>query len=220
VATLTEARGSQRGSMLTDEALIQAFVDGFMLGQTPLMSNPNLRIEPLRDSLQLLTVRGGVLATAQMHETPMSIIVRQMPGPWEILHEALTHQSFFPLAKARQEGCYVYRFCEPPEGYDLYCTTAKDLWRACWGRGFGVRPGIPLDLLVWGPGAPGQPDSWQALRGMDLEHGQLIIKVLGRSFTVAGQDLVVWAKKDEGYRGGLVNERSKPDQGQSTRFRN
>jgi hypothetical protein len=220
MAILAGAKASQRGFMLTDDVLIQAFVDGFMQGQTLLSSNQNLRTEPLRGSMQLLTNRGEVLATAHMRETPMTMTVRQLPGPWEILHVAMTRYGFFPLSKARQEGCYTYRFCEPPQGYDLYCTTAKELWRACWGRGFGMRPGIPMDLLIWSQGAPGQKETWHSLRGMDMDRGQLIIKLFGASPTVGGQDLVVWAKQsDEGYRGGSDHERSKR-QDPSPRFRN
>jgi hypothetical protein len=186
-----------------DEVLIQRFVEGFLQNQTILLSNQQLRTEPLFDSMQLLSSREGVLATAKVKATPIHVIVRQTSSYWELLHQTLSAQSFYPLMRAAQDGCYVYRFVEPPENYTLYCTTAKDLWRACWGRGFGVRSGIPLDLLIWRQGPAGSKETWYSLRGMDCEQGQLIIKMLGWTNTVDSAELLVWAKQDASARKDL-----------------
>jgi hypothetical protein len=206
----------------SDEALIQAFVDDFLHGHTALLSNQNLRTEPLFDSVQLLSSKEGVIATAKVKDTPIKMIVRPSSSYWDLLHNCLTTQSFYPLAKAPQEGCYFYRFCEAPEGYTLYCTTAKDLWRACWGRGFGVRSGIPLDLLVWRQGPASTKENWYSLRGMDCDKGQLIIKMLGWTETIASSDLVIWTKEEQGSKGssrsGLAS-RVKPELQGYIRFR-
>jgi hypothetical protein len=180
---------------LSDEALIQSFVDGFMQGQTNLLSNQHLRTEPLFDSTQLLSSKEGVIATAKVKDTPIRMLVRASSARWDLLYQTLTAYSFYPILKGPQEGFYLYRFCEAPENYTLYCTTAKDLWRACWGRGFGLRSGIPLDLLVWRQGPGGSKENWYSLRGMDCENGQLMIKMLGWTEMIDGTDLVVWSRQ-------------------------
>jgi hypothetical protein len=181
----------------SDEVLIQQFVDDFLQGHAAFLSNQNLRTEVLFNSMQLLSSKEGVIATAKGKDTPIKILVRSSSSYWELLHQLLTAQNFYPLLKAPQEGCYIYRFCEAPESYRLYCTTAKELWRACWGRGFGIRSGIPLDLLIWRQGPAETKETWYSLRGMDCENGQLMIKMLGWTETISSTDLVMWAKMDQ-----------------------
>lgn len=204
---------------LSDEVLIQAFVDDFLQGRTALLSNQNLRTEPLFDSMQLLSSKEGVIATAKVKDTPIKMIARSSSSYWGLLHNCLTAQSFYPMLKAPQEGCYIYRFCEAPEGYTLYCTTAKDLWRACWGRRFGMRSGIPLDLLVWRQGPAGTKENWYSLRGMDCENGQLIIKMLGWAETIASNDLVIWTRENQGSNRSDLESRVKPELQGYIRFR-
>jgi hypothetical protein len=191
----SEAGSTHSSSVMSDEVLIQTFIEEFFYGQAALLSNHHLRTEPLFDSMQLLSSSEGVIATAKLRSTPIEMIVRQGSASSELMHQLLLQQSFYPLLKAPAEGCYIYRFCEPPEGYSIQCATAKDLWRACWGRGFGARSGIPMDLLVWRKGPPGSKETWYSLRGMDCDNGQLIIKLLGWTDPVMGTDLVVWARQ-------------------------
>ena len=203
----------------SDEVLIQGFVDDFLQGNSAFLSNQNLRTEALFNTMQLLSAREGVVATAKGRETPIKMVVRSSSSYWEFLHHCLTTQSFYPLLKASQENCYIYRFCEPPQGYQLYCTTARELWRACWGRGFGVRSGIPLDLLVWRQGPAENKETWYSLRGMDCENGQLMIKMLGWTETISSTDLVIWSKTDPDSAPVNVGSRVKPGLQGYIRFR-
>jgi hypothetical protein len=190
----TEVGGSHQLKRMSDEALIEAFIHGFFQGDMVLLSNQQLRVENLRTSMQLMSVKEGCIATANVHATPLSIMVRHSSSYGKLLHGSLMAQLFYPLVRAKQDNCYNYRFCEAPEGYELYCTTAKDLWRACWGRGFGLRAGIPLDLLIWRQGPAGSQEKWYSLRGMDCDQGQLTIKLLGWFDAVDSSDLIVWAQ--------------------------
>jgi hypothetical protein len=208
MATHVEVGASRSQSNLSDEALIEKFVDGFLQGHVSLLSNQKLRTEPLFDSMQLLASREGVLATAKVKAAPIGMIVRRTSSYWELLHQALLAQSFYPLMPAPQEGCYIYRFVEEPAGYELHCTTAKELWRACWGRGYSMRSGIPLDLLVWRQGPAGSKENWYSLRGMDCEQGQLMVKMLGWSTTIDSGELIVWAKQTTATRRGVSSPAS------------
>ncbi|WP_404789592.1 hypothetical protein [Altericista sp. CCNU0014] len=218
MASHIEIGAPRHSGGLSDEVLIQSFVDGFVQGQTSLLSNQQLRTEPLFDSVQLLSSKEGVIATAKVKDAPIKMLVRASSVYWDLLYQALLSYSFYPILKAPQEGFYLYRFCEAPENYTLYCTTARDLWRACWGRGFGVRSGIPLDLLVWRQGPPGKTkENWYSLRGMDCENGQLILKMLGWTETIDGSDLVVWSRQTTPGYGAA--ERQKPEVRSQIRFR-
>lgn len=119
---------------------------------------------------------------------------------WSLLHDVLRRQNFFPLAKAETKDFYSYRYCLLSADYEIHCTTAKELWRICWGRGQTVRSSIPLDLMVWGQGPALEKESWHPLRGMDCDQGFLKIKILGGFIQVESQDLVVWARKISEHR--------------------
>ncbi len=181
----------------TDISLIRTFVSGFIQGHVVMLANSSLRTEPLLgSSMQLLSKKEGLIATANMDVAPISMLVRETTSLAPLLHETLAGHQFYPLAKAKPEACYLYRYCAPPEGYELHCTTAKELWRLSWGRGFGSRSGIPLDLIVWYQTANGVRASWQSLRGMDCDQGMLQIKVLGGALWMNSAEWVVWARKD------------------------
>jgi hypothetical protein len=203
----TKVGANQSSGIMSDEILVQTFIEEFFHGNIALLSNPHLRTEPLFGSMQLLSASEGVIATAKLKSTPMEMIVRHGPALGELMHQSLLKQMFYPMLKAPAEGCYIYRFCEPPEGYSLQCATAKDLWRACWGRGFGVRSGIPMDLLVWRKGPPGSKETWYSLKGMDCDNGQLTIKLLGWTDAVMGTDLVVWARQISTIQASSTNQR-------------
>jgi hypothetical protein len=203
----TEVGANQSSGVMSDEILIQTFIEEFFHGNIALLSNPHLRTEPLFDSMQLLSPLEGVIATAKIKSTPMEMIVRHGTALGELVHQSLLKQMFYPMLKAPAEGCYIYRFCEPPEGYFLQCATAKDLWRACWGRGFSMRSGIPMDLLVWRKGPPGSKETWYSLKGMDCDNGQLTIKLLGWTDAVLGTDLVVWARQTSVSQPGSTHQR-------------
>lgn len=180
---------------LSDSELIQTFVEGFVQGRPVLLSNANLRTEPLFDSMQLIDNKEGLISTANMKQAPISAKIRPVSAYWGELHDAMVDQSFYPLAKHEQSDCYVYRYCAPSDNHEVHCTTAKELWRVCWGRGGSIRSGIPLDLLVWGKGPTSHREKWHSLRGMECEAGQLEIKILGGTLRVDSQDLVVWARQ-------------------------
>ncbi|MGF1602837.1 MAG: hypothetical protein ACFCU8_12590 [Thermosynechococcaceae cyanobacterium] len=181
-------------SCSTDEELIQRFVEGFIQGNSVLLSNRSLRTEPLFKSMQLMAGH-DVIATANLKDPPIQVVVNHATSYGPLLQEALIAESFYPLTRTGQSHQYIYQYCSSPENYDIRCTTAKELWRVCWGRGFSVRSGIPLDLLVWGGGTSRSPQNWRPLRGIDCDQGKLQIKLLGGSFSVSSSDPVVWAKQ-------------------------
>ncbi len=182
-------------SCLSDQDLIQAFVDGFVQGRPVLLSNQNLRTEPLFESLQLMAKDEGLVSTANLIKPPITALVRSSSNYWQPLHAALSAQGFFPTNKTGKGDNYTYCYCEAPEGYEVNCTTAREFWRACWSRGFSARAGIPLDVLIWYQKSTTPRQGWQAIRGIDCDAGQLVIKLLGGAMEVSSSDLVVWAKQ-------------------------
>ncbi|MBW4552910.1 MAG: hypothetical protein KME35_17635 [Aphanocapsa sp. GSE-SYN-MK-11-07L] len=180
---------------LDDCGLIRTFVDGFAQGQSVLLCNGNLRTEPVCGSVQLLSKKEGIISTAKLNEPTLNAMVKSTSSYWALVHQALVEQSFFPLMDLKVKTCYSYHRRDIPEGYKIHCTTAKDLWRVCWGQGYSSRYGIPMDLLIYSRGPAGRKETWYPIKGMDCRHGQLFIKMLGGEVSFDSTDMVVWLKK-------------------------
>ncbi|PZD70143.1 hypothetical protein C1752_17776 [Acaryochloris thomasi RCC1774] len=178
----------------TNEELIQHFVKGFTQGNPPSLSNSTLQTKALQQGVQLLAGHDAIL-TAYWQDPPLRAVVKHTTPYGELIKQALLAESFYPLSQTEQSQQYIYQYCNPPHGYYLNCTTAKELWRLSWGRGAGLRSGISLDLLVWGGRASRSHENWRSLQRIDCEQGNLKIKLLGGTFSVESSELVVWAKK-------------------------
>lgn len=182
---------------MDDQTLVYSFVKGFIQRQSLLLCNSNLRTEPVCGSVQLLSKKEGVLATAQMHETPLTVLVKQKTSYCSLIHTALVEASYFPLPRGMKDVCLKYQHREIPAGYEVHCTPAKELWRVCWGSGHAKRYGIPMDLLIFSQGSMQRRSTWHPIKGMDSRDGRLFIKLLGGEESFGIEDLVVWLKKTD-----------------------
>jgi hypothetical protein len=180
---------------MNDLALIQAFVQSFVQGKAVLLSNPNLRVEPAFDTTQLLAKKEGLIATAKLTDKPRSVLVKQKSSHWELIHRVMLGESCFPIRQ--MDGFYTYQYRTVPEGYQMNCTSAMDLFqRFWWSRSsHNYHFGIPMDLLIlaW--------EAWYPIRDLHLEprnemhHEMLYVKTLRGEVALHGSDIVVWLKK-------------------------
>jgi hypothetical protein len=74
---------------LDDITLIKKFVDG----EDILLANPNLRVEPAFDTVQLLAKTGELIATLKFVSKIRTALVRRESKYWDLVHQAL-HWSF------------------------------------------------------------------------------------------------------------------------------
>lgn len=179
----------------TDDEIISTFVTSFIQGQSILLSNHNIRTEPLFDTVQLIAQQGGVISTAALKGSPVTAQLHPIAPYSQLVHQVMTKNNYYPLAKNERGDSYIYQYFAPSKDYRVYCTTAKELWRVCWGRGTSIRSGIPLELVIWGQRTLLQKQTWHPIRGMEVENCQFVVKILGGSFPYASDDLVIWARK-------------------------
>lgn len=183
---------------LDDSGLIHTYVDGFVRGQSLMLCNSNLRTEPVCGSVQLLSKKEGIISTAKINDAIPNALVKNNSSYWSLVHQALINRCFFPMPDAKVQTCYKYQQRDIPEGYKVHCTTAKELWRVCWGQGYSSRYGIPMDLLIFSRGPAARKETWYPIRGMDCRHGRLFVKLLGGEESFASDDMVVWLRKTTG----------------------
>lgn len=184
--------------IMDDLSLIQAFIEGFTQGEAALLSNPNLRAEPVFDTIQLLAKKEGLIATAKLTEKLYGISVKQSSSYWELIHQVMLAKSFFPVGASQKEEFYSYQHRTIPAGYELNCTTATELFQKLgWSHTRRTGLGISMDLLILCRGASSQMATWLPLKGLVCGYGALYIKTLGSEEAFKESDLVVWLKKVE-----------------------
>jgi hypothetical protein len=192
-----QATGSSK-SQMDDLTLVKTYVEGFIHRQPLMLCNSNLRTEPLFGSVQLLSKKEGVVSTARFQDPPLSALVKYSSPYWSLVHQALVEKSFFPSSDPAAKTCYRYQHRPIPDGYEIQCTLAKELWRVCWSRGHSSRYGIPMDLLIFSRGPTGRHETWYPIRGMECLNGRLVVKLLGGEESYDSDDMVVWLRKTAG----------------------
>jgi len=175
---------------MDDLTLIEAFIAGFIQGEVVLLSNPNLRSEPIFNTVQLLAKKEGIIAIATSQE-PRSALVKRDSFYQAEIHQIMSAKSFLPIGTTEKDGFDNYQHCPVPNGYQLHYTNALQLWGVWWGRKSRRRLGIPMDLLILNQG------SWSPFRDLICSDGILYLKTLGRELILHGADMVVWLKKLE-----------------------
>lgn len=175
---------------MDDIAMIEAFVQGAINQEVVLLASPGLRIETSFNTIQLLAKAAGLIASAQQSTRPQTILVNHGSAYWELLNQTLAANGFVLTGESPKEDFYSYQHRPVPQGYQMQCTNAMELWRVWWGtRRASARQTIPLDLLIL------RRETWYPVRDIITSHGTLYIKTLGKETALHGSDLIVWLKK-------------------------
>lgn len=185
------------GQPVEDPVLIAAFVNYFVQSQPLLLANANLRIEPTFDTLQLLSKKEGLLATAALAAQPLTATVRYRSSYWDCIHQTLIGQSLFPIPSLHKGLRHTYQRRQVPAGYQMHCTSVKELWRTWWGGGVHSRFGISMELLILNRGPLGRQETWHPVRNMESRLGAIFVRLLGGEIALQPSDQVIWLKKED-----------------------
>jgi hypothetical protein len=168
---------------LEDIILIQQFV----LGRLTLSFNQNLRVESAFDTVQLLTKKGGLLATVKLNSNLKTFLVRQNSNYWELINQILLKNSFKPTRET-EHGLMKYEYCQIPPGYEINYSEARLLWKTWRTPAVQKRlnAGEPQNLLIH------TADGWEIVKGMAFSREILFIKTYLDEMMVNGGDRLVW----------------------------
>lgn len=185
--------GNSSRTMMDDIALIQTFVQNFIQAQAVLLSNPNLRTEPVADTIQLIGKTEGLIVKANLTGKPRSALVKRSSRYWELIHQAMFANSFFPIGQIQGEGFYRYQHRPMPTDYQMHCTNALELWQVWSGdKNRNHRPGIAMDMIMLRQG------TWNPIRDISCSDGKTLdIKTIGDQVVIDGAEMIIWGKKVE-----------------------
>jgi hypothetical protein len=176
--------------MLSDSELIQQFVTDSIQGREVLLANRLLRAQQVYDQNQLLDRSGAVLLAARLHDTPIEFLARPNSDHWQNITAALASHSFLMIGGKPESRLVSFQHCKLPDGYQLFCTPAKYLWKIWWHHRRQVsNRSIQLDLLTR------SRSTWYGVKDIAYGQGFIYIKTLGDEINVTMDDLVIWSRK-------------------------
>jgi hypothetical protein len=184
---------------LDDITLIVQFVKQ----EGKFISNQNLRIEPAFDSIQLLTKRGGAIATIKTSKDAPVVSLRRNSEYWDLVNQSLTEHGFMPKNPLEKSEFIQYEKHEIPDGYSLHCTEAKILWKEWMNRvRYDSRNTVQTDLLII------CNDGWHSMHEIVCSYGSLYITIPTSEIVYQSADLVVWLSKKPNYSAGQSSEKT------------
>lgn len=182
-----------------DVALIQAFIQAFIQGESVLLSTPRLVAEAHARSTTLASKLEGIVVNVKSIDNRLTAVVKQDSVYWEMLCQVFINFSFFPISQRTNGTCY-FQYRAIPEQCQVYCTTAMKLWDAWHGRSYREtceRTGQRLrdrtspnhsrsNILVLRRG------SWYHIQRMALNEGSLQVRTIGGEIFIQPEESLIW----------------------------
>lgn len=174
---------------MDDLELLQAFVSSYLSSRSTLISNSDLRVEPISDTLQLLAKTEGLVATAKLSGEVRCTSMRFKSRFWPQLHEAMVAKKCLPIRPSAISGFYEYEPVEIPEGYHVRFTDSLDLLQTWWSFKKSDKPLPLMSLLFLHRGI------WYPIHDLICEHGTLTLKTPGHKQQIYPLDMLVWLQQ-------------------------
>ncbi|WP_299406756.1 hypothetical protein [Acaryochloris sp. IP29b_bin.148] len=114
--------------------LYQVFVSSFLSGHPALLSNSQLRVEPIGDTLQLLAKIEGLVATAKLSGKQRYSSIRYRSSFRPQLHEAMIERNCLPVYQSKISGFYDYELIQVPRNYSVHFTNHLELLQTWWSN--------------------------------------------------------------------------------------
>lgn len=162
-----------------DIALIQKFVQG----ELSLLANQNLRVEPAFDTAQLLSKKGGLLATAKLVGQIRSVLVRQSSTYQELINRILVEHRYIPIS-VNEKGFVEYEHRPIPPGYELNSTEVRQLWKIWRSHYSRKQDQAPLLVLT--------PQGWEAVCTIAFSQESFFIQLKTDELMVQVSDRIIW----------------------------
>jgi hypothetical protein len=184
---------------LDDTTLIKEFISG----RKQLIFNQNLSIEPVYNSLQLLTKKGLLLATLSDAGQYKTVFVKPQTSYCEIIHNILLEQSIMPTNEV-EHGLIRYEYNPIPLGYQIHHAEANALWKI-WRQNVKSKLDIEkhLSILAF------TKEGWQPVIEISYGNESVFIKTCVDEIVVHISDRIFWSSPKEDMEIYTVEQKNK-----------
>lgn len=182
---------------LSNEALIQKFVQASLKKEEVLLANSALRAQSILSSQsaptnQLISRQEGLIASSHLEHDCPEIAIRQTSSYWELMQQVLVGCSCVTNTQQDPESPFQhYQYIKTPPGYSMSCTQAKLLWRLWWRKYRRLRhtSGLTMELLVR------VRQTWYPIRALEISNGMIFITTLVDEVSLSNEDHILWLEK-------------------------
>ncbi len=187
------------GFFLDDDELFSLFsIDA----NPPLMKSRLFRLNVSNGIVELLGMKGNILAIRKLKQTAQNILVKLNSGSTIEVEGRLQELGFAPCARSTREGFSEFqRVPQPPDGYTQQCDTIKVIWRSWWPIETKTLNGRSA-VLVFHEGR------WLDVRKI-VAGMQPTIATKSPELTISSQSAIPWAIDTRFVKGVKVEDRIK-----------
>ncbi len=176
---------------MDNATLIHTFAESVVSGTPVLLANSELRLEPIGETLQLLSKTEGMIASACLSDEPVAVSLRDVSQHWASLHKALLNQQFLPVQPSSLGGYYLYEAASIPEGYNIHFSDGLVLLQAWWQYRQNQDGSGLLGILLW------HRRAWHPIRDIRCENSLLQVATWGSEIIVQPSARTAWIIKAE-----------------------
>ncbi|AFZ04235.1 hypothetical protein [Calothrix sp. PCC 6303] len=176
-------------NLLDDIELVRQFIQG----EIKLYYNHNLRVEPLSDTIQLLSKKGILLAKVKNTDNSKVFFIRKESDYWELLNRLLIENSVIPLGK-EEGGLMRYEYQPVPDGFKVNYGEVVNLWRIWRFQTHKKRSDVVIEkgLQIF------INNKWQAVRSMVFNQEDVYITTSSDELVFTVNQRIIWASKKVG----------------------
>jgi hypothetical protein len=172
--------------LLDDIELVRQFVKG----EVKLHYNQNLRVEPLSDTIQLISKKGILLAKLQYANNLKVFLVRRESDYWELINRLLIENSVIPIGK-EDGGLMRYEYKPVPDGFNVNHGEVVNLWRIWRFQTHKKRSNVVMEkgLQIF------IHDHWQPIKSIVFNQEDVYVTTFSDELVFTVNQLVIWASK-------------------------
>jgi hypothetical protein len=176
-------------NLLDDIELVRQFIQG----EVKLYYNQNLRVEPLSDTIQLLSKKGILLAKIKTINNVKVFLVRKESDYWELLNRLLIENSIIPLGN-EEGGLIRYEYQPIPDGFKANYGEVVNLWRIWRFQTHKKRSDVVMEkaLQIF------IDNRWQAIRSMVFNQEDVYVTTFSDELVFTVNQRIIWASKKVG----------------------
>ncbi len=118
------------GFFLDDDELFTMFAND---ANPPLMKSRLFRLNVSNGIVELLGIKGNLLAIRKLTQPTQHVLVKLNSGSTIEVEGRLQELGFAPCSQSTREGFTEFQIVPaPPDGYSQQCDTIKVIWRSWW----------------------------------------------------------------------------------------
>jgi hypothetical protein len=174
---------------MDNASIVDTFVESALFRKSVLLSNAELRIEPVGTVLQLWSKQDGLLLSANLSSaTPLFKVKAQ--GCYSILlHDTLIAHQVLPTELAPANGYYLYEPADVPKGCKLNCKDGLLFLQAWWTYKTKDAQVGNFGMLLW------HDQAWHPIQYVECDRGMLKVSIWSKEIGIHPEHRVAWLQK-------------------------